>query len=67
MPTGSATAGSPRALTAMAMRMARRSSATRPSSRSVPALRGNVGGDRRDDQRVVFLELTPRSQRLTAG
>jgi hypothetical protein len=38
--TGSATAGRPSALTAMAMRMPRMVSATRPSSRSVSASKG---------------------------
>jgi hypothetical protein len=68
MPTGSATAGSPSALTAKVMRMARMVWATRPSVRSVPTLEGEVGEDRGDDQRMLLLELAPDpQQRLPYG
>ena len=62
MPTGSATAGSPSALTAMAIRMVREVFGHPTFVQIGPRLAGDVGGDRGDDQRMVFLELAPRSQ-----
>src|SRR6266540_5504330 len=73
MPTGSARAGSPSAFTAMAMRILRMVSATRPSSRSVPASKGGsvqIGATISPQVHhllAVEVHATGRSELLPAG